>query len=155
MTALSFICKQNVTLQLAISIEPVAKFQPPSQIIRSETLHSLDVVREHTPCMRSSPYSHLGNTKIFCHPSCTTTWTVMYSLNNAFFSNDTVMNFPLNCNVNAAKCTCILQCPINSSKHSSGCYSTSRKTSLVFSCGTNCSTITQTVYIHRICILYN
>ena len=41
---LRFVSKQYVTMQLATTIMPLAKFQPLSKITRSEMLHSLHVV---------------------------------------------------------------------------------------------------------------
>jgi len=41
---LRFVSKQDVTMQLATAIEPLAKFQPLSKISRSEMLHLLHVV---------------------------------------------------------------------------------------------------------------
>jgi hypothetical protein len=57
----------------------------------------------------------------------------------------------LGCNTNAGKCTGISQCLVNSSKHSSGWYSSVRKTLLIF----NWITVTKTVHINHIRILCN
>jgi len=127
---LRFVSKQDVTMQLATSIEPLAKFQPLSKIARSEMLHSLHVVLTHALSMQCSPHSHVGNTKTSCNSSCTRTWTALYHLNNAFFI-DAFINMTLGCNANTGKCTGISQCLVNSSKHSSGWYSTVRKTLLI------------------------
>jgi len=48
---LRFVSKQDVMMQLATAIEPLAKFQPLSKIARSEMLHSLHVVWIHALCM--------------------------------------------------------------------------------------------------------
>jgi hypothetical protein len=61
----------------------------------------------------------------------------------------------LGCNADAGKCTGISQCLINSSKHSSGWYSTVRKMPLIFTYGMNWITVTETVHINHICILCN
>jgi len=36
---LRFVCKHDVTMQLATAIEPLAKVQPLSKIVKSEMLH--------------------------------------------------------------------------------------------------------------------
>jgi len=132
-----FVSKHTVTMQLANAIEPLAKFQPLSKIARSEMLHSLHVVWIHALCMQCSPHSRVGNTKMSRNSSRTRTWTALYHLNNAFFFIDAFINITLSCNANAGKCTGISQCLVNSSKHSSGWYSTLRKTLLIFSYGLN------------------
>jgi len=38
---LRFVCKRDVTMQLATAIEPLAKVQPLIKIARSEMLHSV------------------------------------------------------------------------------------------------------------------
>jgi len=72
-----------------------------------------------------------------------TIWTVP-----SFF-----IDITLGCNANAGKCTGISQCLVNSSKRSSGWYSTVRKTLLIFGYGMNWITVTKTVHINHICIL--
>ena len=134
---LRFVNKQDVTMQLATAIEPLAKFQPLSRIARSEMLHSLHVVWIHALCMQCSPHCRVGNTKTSCNSLRTRTWTALYHLNNTIFFIDTFINITLDCNANAGKCTGISQCLVNSSKHSSGWYSTVWKTSLIFSYGIN------------------
>jgi len=134
---LRFVSKQDVTMQLATAIEPLGKFQPLSKITMSEMLHSLHMVWIHALCMQCSPHSHVGNTKMPCNSSHTHMWTALYHLNNAFFFIDTFINFTLGCNANARKCTGISQCLVNSSKHSSGWYSTIQKMLLIFSYGMN------------------
>ena len=134
---LCFVSKQDVTMQLAIAIEPLAKFQPLIKIARSEMLHSLHVVWIHALCMQCSPHSCVGNTKTSCSSSCTRTWTAMYHLNNAFFFINAFINITLGCNADAGKCTSILRCLGNSSKHSSSLYSTVWKMLLIFSYGIN------------------
>ena len=154
-------------MQLATAIEPLAKFQPLSKIARSEMLHSLLVVWIHALCMQCSPHSRAGNTKTPGNSSRTPTWTALYHLNNAFFfiyafinplnaelnlichllallGGATIVvvsrlrvNITLGCKADAGKCTGISQYLVNSSKHSSGWYSTVRKTSLIFSYGMN------------------
>ena len=104
--------------------------------------------------MQCSPYSRVGNTKTSCNSSRTHTWTALYHVNNAFFI-DSFINITLGCIVNAGKCAGISQCLVNSSKHSSGWYSTVRKTLLIFSYGMNWITGTKTVNINHICILCN
>jgi hypothetical protein len=47
---LHFISKQDVTMQLATAIEPLAKFQPLHKIARSEMLHSLHVLARGLLC---------------------------------------------------------------------------------------------------------
>ena len=106
---LHFINEQDVTMQLATAIEPLAKFQPLSKITSSEMLHLLHVVWIHALCMQCSPHSHVGNTKTSCNSSLTRTWTALCRLNNAFFI-DAFINIKLGCNVNAGKCL------VNSSK---------------------------------------
>jgi hypothetical protein len=64
---LRFVCKHNVTMQMATAIEPLAKVQPLSKIFRSEMLHLLHVVWIHALCMQCSPHSRVGNTKRQCH----------------------------------------------------------------------------------------
>jgi hypothetical protein len=54
---LRFVFKHNVTLQMAIAIEPLAKVQPLSKIFWSEMLHSLHAVWIHAVCMQCSPHS--------------------------------------------------------------------------------------------------
>jgi len=124
-------------MQLATAIEPLAKFQPLSKIARSEMLHSLHVVWIHALSMQCSPHSRVGNTKTSCNSSHTHTWTALYHLNNAFFFIDAFINIMVGCNANAGKCTGILQCLVNSSKLSSGWYSTVQKTLPIFSYGMN------------------
>jgi len=124
-------------MQLATAIKSLAKFQPDSKIARSEMLHSPHEVWIHALCMQCSPHSRVGNTKTSCKSSFTSTWTALYHLNNAFFFTDAFINITLGCNANAGKCTGISQCLVNSSKQSSGWYSTVRKTSLIFSYGMN------------------
>src|SRR5215468_2995527 len=102
---LRFVSKQDVTMQLATAIEPLAKFQPLSKITRSEMLHSLHVVWIHTLCVQCSPHSRLLNKKPSCNSSCTCTWTALYHLNNAFFFIDAFINSTLGCNANAGKYT--------------------------------------------------
>ena len=116
-------------------------------------LHSLHVVWIYALCMQCS-HSCVGNTKTSCSSSRTRTWTALYHLNNAFFI-DAFINFTLGCNANALKCTGISQCLVNSSKRSSGWYSTVRKNSLIFSYGMDWITVTKTVHINHICILCN
>jgi hypothetical protein len=142
-------------MQLATAIEPLAKFQPLSKIARSELLHSLHVVWIHTLCVQCSPHSRVWNTKRSCTSSRARTWTVLYHLNNAFFFIDAFINSTLGCNANTGKCTGISQCLVNSSKHSSGWYSSVRKTLLIFSYGINWIAVTKTVHINHICILCN
>jgi len=151
---LHLISKQDVTMQLVTAIEPLAKFQPLNKITRSKMLHLLHVVWIHAHCMLCYPHSYVGNTKMSCISLHTRTWTALYHLNNAFFI-DAFINITLSCNANAGKCTGISQCLVNSSKHSSGWYSTVQKTSLIFSYGMNWITITTTVHINHICILCN
>ena len=134
---LHFVSKQDVMMQLATAIEPLAKFQPLSKIARSKMLHLLHVVWIHALCMQCSPHSRVGNTKTSCNSLRTRTWTALYHLNNAFFFIDTFINITLGCNGNAGKCTGILQCLLNSSKHSLGWYSMVRKTLLIFSYSIN------------------
>jgi len=133
---LHFVCKHDVMTQLATAIEPLAKVQPLSKIVRSEMLHSLHVVWIHALCMLCSPHSHVGNTKTSCNSSRTPTWTAVYHTNNAFFI-DAFINTMLGCNTNAGKSTGISQCLVNSSKHSPVWYSTIRKPLLIFSYGKN------------------
>jgi hypothetical protein len=130
---LHFVSKLDVMMQLANTVEPLAKFQPLNKIAKSEMLHSLQMVWIHVLCMQCSPHSHAGNTKMSCNSLRTRTWTALYHLNNAFF----FIIITLGCNVHAGKCTGISRCPVNSSKHSSGWYSTVRKTLLIFSYGMN------------------
>ena len=118
-------------------------------------LHSLHVVWIHALCMQCSPHSRVANTKTSCNSSCTRTWTALYHLNNAFLFIDAFINITFGCNANAGKCTGISQCLVNSSKHSSGWYSTVQKTSLIFSYGMNWITVTKTIHINHICILCN
>src|SRR5215475_5314533 len=125
---LRFISKQDVTMQLATAIEPLAKFQLLSKIARSEMLHSLHVVWIHTLCVQCSPHSHVWNKKPSCNSSRTRTWTALCHLNNAFFFIDAFINSTLGCNANAGKCTGISQCPVNSRKTLFG---------LVFFCSEN------------------
>ena len=129
---LRFVCKHDVTMELATAIEPLAKVQPLSKIARSEMLHSLHVVWIHALCMQCFPHSRVGNTKTSCNSSRTRTWTAVYHLKNAFFI-DAFINTMLGCNTNAGKYTGIPQCLVNSSKHSSVWYSTIQKPSLIFS----------------------
>ena len=152
---LHFVSKQDVTVQLATAIEPLARFQPLSKIARSEVLHLLHVVWIQALCMRCSPHSRVGNMKMSCNSSRTGTWTVLYHPNNAFFFIDAFFNITLGCNSNAGKCTGISECLVNSSKHSSVCYSTVRKTLLIFSYDMNWITVTKTVPINHICLLCN
>jgi len=56
-TELPFVCNQDVAMQLATAIGPLAKFYPLSKIARSEMLHSLHVVWIHALCMQFSPHS--------------------------------------------------------------------------------------------------
>ena len=121
---LQFISKQDVMMQVATAIEPLAKFQPFSKIASSEMLH---VVWIHALCMQCSPHSRVGNTKTSCNSSCTHTWTALYRLNNAFFFIDAFINITLGCNANTGKCTGISQSLVNSSKHSLGWYFMVRK----------------------------
>jgi len=57
---LCFVSKQDVTMQLATAIKPLAKFQPLSKIASSEMLHSLHVVWIHALCMQCSPHCRVG-----------------------------------------------------------------------------------------------
>jgi hypothetical protein len=141
-------------MQLVTAIKSLAKFLLLSKIARSELLQSLHVLWIHALGMQCPLHSRVGNTKSSCNSSRTRTWTAVYHLNNAFFI-DAFINITLGCNANAGKCTCISQCLGNSSKHSSGWYSTVRKTSLIFSYGMNWITVTKTVHIKHICILCN
>jgi hypothetical protein len=68
---LRFACKHDVTVRMAIAIEPLAKVQPLSKIFRSEMLHSLHVVWMRALCMQCSPHSRVGNTKTSCNSSRT------------------------------------------------------------------------------------
>ena len=70
---LRFVCKHDVTMQLATAIEPLAKVQPLIKIVRSEMLHSLHVVWIHALCMQCSPQSRVWNTKTSCNSSRTHT----------------------------------------------------------------------------------
>jgi len=106
---LRFVSKQDVKMQLATAIEPLAKFQPLSKIARSEMLHSLHVVWIHAHCMHCSPHSRVGNTKTSRNSLRTCTWTALHHLNNAFFIIDGLINITLGCNANAGKCTGISQ----------------------------------------------
>ena len=125
-------------MQLATAINPNAKFQPLSKIARSEMLHSLHVLWIHALCMQCSPHSRVGNTKTSCNSSRTRTWIAQYHLNNAFFFIiDAFIDITIGCNANTGKCTGISLCLVNSSKDSSGWYSTVRKTLLIFSYGIN------------------
>jgi hypothetical protein len=56
----------------------------------------------------------------------------------------------LSCNVKAEMCTGISQCLVNSNRCSSGWHSTVRKTSLVFSYGTNNITVTRIQLRHEL-----
>ena len=76
-TELRFVSKQDVTMQLATAIEPLAKFQPLSKIARSEMLHSLHVVWIRALCTQCSPHSRVGNAKTSCNSSHTRTWTAL------------------------------------------------------------------------------
>jgi len=58
-------------------------------------------------------------------------------LNNAFFFIDAFINNTLGYNANPGRCTGLPQCLLNSSKHSSGWYSTVRKISQIFRYGMN------------------
>ena len=107
---LSFVRKQDITMQLATAINPNAKFQPLSKIARSEMLHSLHVLWIHALCMQCSPHSRVGNTKTSCNSSRTR--TAVYHTNNAFFI-DAFINTTLGCNTNAGKSTGISQCLLN------------------------------------------
>jgi len=149
---LRFISKQEVTIQLATAIEPLAKFQPLSKIARSEMLHSLHMVWIYALCMQCSPHCRVGNTKTSCNSSRSRMWTALYHLNNVFFI-DAFINITLGCSGNAGKCTSISKCLVNSSKHSLGWHSTVWKTLLIFSYGKNWITVTNTVHINYICIL--
>jgi len=102
---LRFVNKQDVTMQLATAIEPLAKFQPLSKIARSEMLHSLHVVWIHALCMQCSPHCRVGNLKTSCISSRIRMWTALYHLNNAFFFIDAFINITLGCNANVGKCT--------------------------------------------------
>ena len=93
---LRFVCKHDVTMQLAPAIEPLAKVQPLSKIARSEMLHSLHMVWIDAVCMQCSPHSRVGNTKTSCNSSRTRTWTAVYHTNNAFFI-DAFINTTLGC----------------------------------------------------------
>ena len=153
-TELRFVSKQDVTTQLATAIEQLAKFQPLSKIAMSEMLNSLHVLWIHALRMQCSPHSRVGNTKTCCTSSRTRTWTDVYHLNNVFFFID-AFKITLCCNANTGNCTGISQCLVNSSKQSSGWYSTVRKRLLIFSYGMNWITVTKTVHINHICILCN
>ena len=129
---LRFVSKQDVMMQMVTAIEPLAKFQPLSKIARSETLHSLHVVWIHALCIQCSPLSRVGNMKTSCNSSHTCTWTALYHLINVFFFIDAFINITLGCNANTGRCTGILQCLVNSSKHSSGSLGGTRIFGLVF-----------------------
>jgi len=133
---LQFVSTQAVTMQLATAIEPLAKFYPLSKIATSEMLHSLHVVWIHALCMQCS-HSRVGNTETSRNSSRTRTWTALYHVNSAFFFIDAFINITLGFNASARKCTGISQCLVNSSKQSSGWYSTVRKTFLIFCYGLN------------------
>ena len=152
---LRFVSKQAVMMQLATAVGPLAKFQPLSKIARSEMLHSLHMVWIRALSMQCSPHSRVGNTKTSCNSSRTRTWTALYDLISAFFFIDAFVNITLGCNANAGKCTGISQSLVNSSKPSLGLYSMVRKTLLVFSYGMNWITVTKTVHINHMCILWN
>jgi len=155
MIELWIVSKQDVTMQLATAIEPLAKFPPFSIISRYEMLHSLHMVWIHALCTQCSPHFRVGNTKTSHNSSSTLTWTALYHLNNGFFFIDAFINITFSCNANAVKCTGISQCLVNSSKHSSGWYSMARKMLLIFCYSLNWITITKTVHINHICILCN
>jgi len=53
------------------------------------------------------------------------------------FLHRRLINITLSCNANTGKCTGILQCLVNSSKHSSGWYATVRKTLPILIYGIN------------------
>jgi len=118
-------------------------------------LNSLHVVWIHAHCMQCSPHESVENMKTSHNSSCTRTWTALYHLNNAFFFIDAFINITLGCNADAGKCTSVSQCLVNLSKHSSGWYSTVRKTLLIFSYGLNWITVTKTVHINHMSILCN
>jgi len=80
----------------------------------------------------------LGNTAN-SHVDCSAT------VNNPFFFIDTFINNTLGCNADSGLCTGISQCLVNPSKHSSGWYSTVRKTLLIFCYGLYWITFTTTV----------
>jgi len=106
------------------------------------------------PLHAVSPHSRVRNTKTSCNSSRTRTWAAVYHMNNAFFI-DAFINTTLGCSTNAGKCTGISQCLVNSSKHSSVWYSTVREPLLIFSYGKKWVTVTKTVHIYHICILFN
>ena len=110
-------------MQPATFTEPVAKFQPLSKITKSEMFHPAF-------CMQCSPYI-----KTSCNSSRICPWVTLYQLNK--FSCPSHLNLTLSRNVNAAKCTGISKCLVNSSESSSGWCSAFRKESLVFSYGMN------------------
>jgi len=96
-----------------------------------------------------------GSTKTSCNSSRTRTWTTLYLLNNAFLFIEAFINITIGYNSKPGKNTGIPQRLLNSSKHSSGWYSTVRETSLIFSYGMNWITVTKTVHINPICVLCN
>jgi len=134
---LHFVSNQDIMMQLATAIEPLAKFQPLRKTARSKMLHSLHMVWIHALCMQCSPHSRVGNMKTSCTSSCTCTWTALYHLNCAFFFIDAFINITLGWNANTGKCTGILQCLVDSSKHSLGWYSMVLKTLLILSYSMN------------------
>lgn len=75
----------NVTMQPAIAIESVPKFQPPVSS-RCRTLCTGCGV--HALCMQCYPYSRLGHIKMSCNSSRSSKWTTLYCPNDAFFLID-------------------------------------------------------------------
>ena len=64
---LRFVSKENVMVQLATAIKPLAIFKPLNKIVKSEMLHSLHVLWIHALFMQCSPHSSVGNTKMSCN----------------------------------------------------------------------------------------
>ena len=64
---LHIVSKQDVMMQLATAIEPLAQFQPLGKIAKLKMLLSLHVVQIHALYMQCSPHSRVGNTKTSCN----------------------------------------------------------------------------------------
>jgi hypothetical protein len=83
----------------------------------------------------------------------TSTFTTLYRVNTVFLLIDILINITLSRNANAAKCTGISQCLVNSNEHSSGWHCAVRK-SCSYSVTARTSyrhKLTYTNYIRMLC----
>ena len=128
---LRFVCKHDVTMQLATDISHLqnsslsAKSPGPRCGTRC-TWYG------HMPLARSVLHTHVCGTRRRLAIFRVLTHGLLCII---LFFIDAFINITLGCNAKAGKCTGISQCLVNWSKHSSDWYSTVRKMLLIFGYG--------------------